>query len=176
MGEAESRIMETWSQENCEAVVSSLLTSLCPFDYPDGLLEHLYYQAELMISEANWHQLLRHNRKIHFVTTPPSPFYGWTLPPRIEAAGGANLLTDVIQRAERVYEKLHAFDPSLAAYSLTNAHRRQVVATCSLWELYHLINLRTAADAQWDIRQSMSQLHNILLKEQPLLARYIRRR
>ncbi len=66
--------------------------------------------------------------------------------------------------------------PEAAPYCVTNAHHRQVFASASLWELYHLINLRTSPEAQWDIAQVFTSLYKELQKHHPALARYAQRR
>jgi thymidylate synthase ThyX len=40
-----------------------------------------------------------------------------------------------------------------AEYALTNAHRRRVLLTCNLREIYHLARIRMDHHAQWDIRR-----------------------
>jgi len=52
---------------------------------------------------------------------------------------------------------------------VTNAHRRCLTATFSLWELYHLTNLRMKPDAQWDIRYTVEELFRQLRRLHPQL-------
>jgi thymidylate synthase ThyX len=130
----------------------------------------------MKISEANWHQLLRHNRKTNFSFSPPSIHFGITVPPNIQEAGVSDLYENFLAGAEKTYQKLADFCPTVADYCITNGHNRQVIATCSLWELYHLINLRTSPEAQWDIRQTFEQIHNELKEKQPVLTKFAQRR
>ena len=46
----------------------------------------------------------------------------------------------------------------MAAYALTNAHRRRVLLTTNLRELYHFVRLREDTHAQWDIRGIASEM------------------
>jgi thymidylate synthase ThyX len=159
-----------------EQLAQDALSDLRFFDNPLPELQHLHYQMELAISEANWHQLLRHNRRAHFSFGQPTVRLGYTTPPHVEAAGLAERYQSFIDEAEAVVQKLADWNPSIAQYAVTNAHHRQVTMTASLWELYHLINLRTSPEAQWDIRDTFQQLHEQLQAAQPALARYAKRR
>ncbi|MNH33894.1 Thymidylate synthase ThyX [compost metagenome] len=46
----------------------------------------------------------------------------------------------------------------------------------SLWEAYHLINLRTSEEAQWDIRETFEELFKQLYTVHPLLISQAKRR
>lgn len=173
--EAEEQAL-SYTLPELEQIAADALSELRFFDNPVDELSHLTYQMEITVSEANWHQLLRHNRKTHFTYTRPTIRFGYTIPPNIREAGLTEPFERIIEQAEKVYQKLASFQPNLADYCVTNAHHRQIFATASLWELYHLINLRTSAEAQWDIRQTFTQLHQSLAEHHPVLARFAARR
>jgi thymidylate synthase ThyX len=154
-------------------IIQDLMFEIGPFDQAPDEFKHLDYQAELLISEANWHQLLRHNRKTNFTFSQPSPYHGITIPPRVKEAGLDHLLIDLAYKSAKLFEKL---DESVAPYVVLNAHRRRVLAHFDLWEAYHLINLRTSEEAQWDIRQTFNDLYDQLMHVNPNLIRYAKRR
>ncbi|WP_172673609.1 FAD-dependent thymidylate synthase, partial [Calditerricola satsumensis] len=81
-----------------------------------------------------------------------------------------------IAAAEALFFDLEAVDPALAPYAVTGAHHRQVYASMSLWELYHLINLRTSPEAQWDIRMAMESLYEQVRAIHPSVIKYAKRR
>ncbi|MDR6226210.1 FAD-dependent thymidylate synthase [Desmospora profundinema] len=170
------QVVQNWSLEEKEAWVDQALKHLRFFDNPRDEFRHLHYHMEMQLSEANWHQLLRHNRGTHFTFGEPTVERGYTIPPHVREAG----LTDTFQRfltqAETTYARMLEHCPKAAPYCVTNAHHRQVNATASLWELYHLINLRTSPEAQWDIRDLFEQLHRELTRHHPVLAQYAQRR
>jgi len=134
------------------------------------------YAAEFCISEASWHQLLRHSRRIDFTYGPPSAENGYTVPPHVEAAGLAPKLRQTVEAATALYQRLQRQCPAAAPYVVTNAHRRQVTASLSLWELYHLANLRLRPDSQWDIRYSVEDLFLQVAELHPLLLAAAERR
>ena len=160
-----------------EQIIKDLLFEMQHFDMAPEVFKHVHYEAELLISEANWHQLLRHNRKTDFVFSNPTPHFGITIPPRIAEAGAADLLKDIAEESKKLYNLLVEVGfADEAEYVVLNAHRRQVFASFNLWEAYHLINLRTSEEAQWDIRETFEQLYRQLSAVHPLLISHAKRR
>lgn len=173
--EADKRA-EQATEEELKSIVSNGLSNLQFFDHPLELFQHVNYTVQLQISEANWHQLLRHNRKTHFTYQEPTIVNGYTIPPHIVAAGATAPFQRAMENANQLYVQLINELPQVAPYAVTNAHHRQLMATISLWELYHLINLRTSDEAQWDIRQTFQDLHDQLQQIHPTLLHFAKRR
>ncbi|MCS1351802.1 FAD-dependent thymidylate synthase [Mechercharimyces sp. CAU 1602] len=146
------------------------------FDNPMELFQHVHYQVEMKISEANWHQLLRHNRGARFTYGEPTTRFGYTIPPHIKEAGLTKLYSSFIEQATTIQQQLAQSHPLIAPYCVTNAHHRQITMTASMWEMYHLINLRTSPEAQWDIRIVFEELLSTWSNQHPILARYAKRR
>ncbi len=122
------------------------------YDNPLNVFKLVKYEAEFVISEACWHQLLRH-RKVDWTYKEPSISDGVTVPPNIADSGTSGLLMEAIKLSEDYYNKLCAQGLEIpAAYIVTNAHNRRLIGKFDLWELYHLINLRMSEGAQWDIK------------------------
>jgi thymidylate synthase ThyX len=163
---------QNMSDEKRDEIINDLLFEISSHDNPPEVFKTVDFDAELLISEANWHQLLRHNRKTDFIFHEPNPYHGITIPPRIKEAGLEHLLVDLAKKSEALYEELG----ELGAYVILNAHRRRVVAHFDLWEAYHLINLRTSEHAQWDIRQTFNDLYDQLNNVCPRLIQYAKRR
>jgi flavin-dependent thymidylate synthase len=166
----------TYAIFELEQIAEEALVHLRFFDNPVGEFEHLTYQMEMIVSEANWHQLLRHNRRTHFSFGEPTIRLGYTIPPHVEEAGLGAMFQILLEQVEQVYHAIASDCPEAAPYLVTNSHHRQIFATASLWELYHLINLRTSPEAQWDIRATFEQLLNELKEKQPIIAKYAQRR
>jgi thymidylate synthase ThyX len=174
--EAAKQTVQSWTQQEKEERLDAALRHLRFFDNPLDVFRHLFYHMEMHISEANWHQFLRHNRGTHFSYGQPTVDLGYTIPPHVREAGLTEPFSELIREADRLYEQLTEICPAAAPYVVTNAHHRQVTATATLWEMYHLINLRTSPEAQWDIRQTFEQLHKTLKEKHPVLVRYAQRR
>ncbi|GBD38845.1 Thymidylate synthase ThyX [bacterium HR37] len=138
-------------------------------DNPINAFKLICYEAEFVISEACWHQLLRH-RKVNWIFKEPTVSYGITVPPNIERAGLVDLLYEATSESERLYKKLVDDElPCVASYVVTNAHNRCVIGSFDLWELYHLVNLRMSEGAQWDIRNVIRALTREISKYHPNL-------
>ncbi len=162
---------------SAEAYLAAGLTALGPHDMLPEAFCWITYDAFMQISEANWHQLLRHCRGMRFQAGPPEIANGYTVPPNVEAAGLESLLAAAITQAERLYEELRQVAPaSVAGYAVINAHRRRVRTTFDLRQLYHLANLRLSPEAQWDIRDAVGQLFRQISAVHPRLCRAAQRR
>ncbi len=147
--------VEKLPPEKLESIFRLGIEKLGPHDNPHDALKLVSYTAEFVISEACWHQLLRH-RKVNWFAKEPCVSFGVTVPPNIKEAGARGTFMEAVEAGEELYGELarRGF-PQAASYSVTNAHNRKVVGVFSLWELYHLINLRMSEGAQWDIKETV---------------------
>ncbi len=147
------------------------VNSLSKHDNPTNIFKLIKYEAEFILSEANWHQLLRH-RKVNWIVKDPSVKNGITVPPNITESGNTDLLMKAVEMSERLYNKLveSGFETT-AHYVVTNAHNRRVIGDFDLWELYHLINLRMSEGAQWDIKKLIADLAEKIAKYHPNLVK-----
>ncbi|MDI3298651.1 MAG: FAD-dependent thymidylate synthase [Bacillota bacterium] len=130
----------------------------------------LAYRFEVELSEAAWHQLLRHSRRCQFYPGRPGGAGGWTLPPAVERAGLAGRLEAAVERAAAARRRLAAFSPEAADYLVVNAQRRRVQAEMDLAELIHLADLRGKPEAQWEIRGAVRAMVREAVRAHPFLA------
>lgn len=147
------------------------VNSLSKHDNPTNIFKLIKYEAEFILSEANWHQLLRH-RKVNWIVKDPSIKNGITVPPHVTESDSVGLLMEAVEKSEKLYDKLidNGFETT-AHYVVTNAHNRKVIGDFDLWELYHLINLRMSEGAQWDIKKLISELADKISKHHPNLVK-----
>ena len=151
-----------------ERIFSIAVGELGKHDNPVGIFRSVNYAAEFVLSEAAWHQLLRH-RKVSWTVREPSVGEGVTIPPHVTESGTEDLLLESVGRSERFYEELvRAGFRDVASYVVTNAHNRRVRGSFDLWELYHLMNLRMSEGAQWDIKRVIWQLAHEIDKVHPV--------
>ena len=137
------------------------------FDAPHREFEHVSFTFELVVSAACFAQLKRH-RMATLTVCDYDPALGLTVPPTIAEAGLEPQLRAVAARAEELHEEIARIAPEAAPYALTNAHRRRVVATMNLRELYHFSRLREDAHAQWDIRALAGEMRREIERVAPL--------
>ena len=159
-----------------ERIFSISTEALGRHDNPVRIFRSVNYAAEFVMSEAAWHQMLRH-RKVDWAIQEPSVRSGVTVPPNVKKSGTEELLREAVGASERLYEKLvDAGLGDVAPYVVTNAHNRRVMGRFDLWELYHLTNLRLSEAAQWDIRNVVRQLAERVEQVHPVFARAALRR
>ncbi len=152
-------------------VLKRSLEKLGKFDNPVNALKLVKYDVEFVISEACWHQLLRH-RKVNWLVQEPGIQSGITVPPHVEKSGTEDLLRKSVSESESLYKELVSENlPEVASYVVTNAHNRRLLGNFDLWELYHLINLRMSEGAQWDIKNITRILTEEISKHHPNLVK-----
>lgn len=159
------------SLEHKLEILKKSLEKLGKFDNPINALKLVKYGVEFVISEACWHQLLRH-RKVNWIVQDPGIHSGITIPPHIEKSGTEDLLGKAVSESENLYRDLVNENlPTVASYVVTNAHNRRMLGNFDLWELYHLINLRMSEGAQWDIKNITRILTEKISKHHPNLVK-----
>lgn len=152
-----------------EAELSGILRSVVPygpFDAPPSAYRFARYAVRFHLSEAGWHQLLRHRRAMEFSWAEPGMDGGAVVPPLVREAGAEGDLLRAVERAQEAAERLGADHPA-SRYLVLNAHRRPVMATFDLAEACHFIRQRGKADAQWEIRQAAHALHRLVSARHP---------
>ncbi|MFO7735629.1 MAG: FAD-dependent thymidylate synthase [bacterium] len=127
------------------------------------------FTFELILSATNYAQMKRHRISTQ-IKKSYNPELGVTLPESIKKAGGEHKFKEVIEKTEEFYGKLMKIFPHVASYVLTNAHRRRILLTLNLRELYHLSSLREDEHAQWDIRNTALQMRKLVQEKAPLSA------
>lgn len=169
VGDIEKHLSENTPE--LEKIFSISVEALGKHDNPAGIFRSVNYNAEFVLSEAAWHQLLRH-RKVSWTVKEPSVEDGVTVPPHVTESGTEELLLEAVGQSERFYEKLvDSGFHNVASYVVTNAHNRRVLGGFDLWEFYHLTNLRMSEGAQWDIKNVIGQLAQEIGKVHPVFVR-----
>jgi thymidylate synthase ThyX len=150
-------------------ILQKSIEKLGKFDNPINAFKLVQYSAEFVISEACWHQLLRH-RKTDWIYKEPGVSDGITMPPNVESAGIVNELRAAVKESENIYHKfIQQGLPLVASYTVTNAHNRRIIGSFDLWELFHLVNLRMSEGAQWDIKNVTHTLADEIGRHHPKL-------
>ncbi len=143
-----------------------LMKTLDTHGNPSSVLEKITYHFEFLLSESCWHQFLRH-RKIDFNWQYPTIDNGYIIPPSIKDSGSQEIFESALDKTRSIHDKLKKISPLLSHYTVTNAHYRRVSAEITLWEIYHLINLRMTPQAQWDIKNIVTEMVHQIEKVHP---------
>ncbi len=111
--------------------------------------ELLHYQFELVMSEAAYHQFIRHRMKTD-ISQAHSPVHGRTLPPLVRNAGFADEYRRALDALEEAYQALGA--GRRAEILLANGHNLRILADLNAREIVEMSRIRSDRHAQWDIR------------------------
>ncbi len=146
--------------------VEKCLEHLSEYDTLPREFEMGEFTFDLVMSSSCYAQFKRHR----MCTQLPGAYdlqLGVIMPASIKGIGKEKEFLEVMDSSAAMYETLGGGKWSAAAdYSLTNAHRRSVIAKINLRELYHFSRLREDAHAQWEIQE----LANVMCKEAIIVA------
>lgn len=141
-------------------------------DPPPREFEHGILSFEVVLSSAAYGQLKRHRMS----SQTPMPYdtaQGITVPPAIRKVGlGAELESAASDGADMA-ARLGGRGSPLAEYAMLNAHRRTVLMTLNLREMYHVSRLREDEHAQWDIRAVATDMSRLARKAFPVCSRLL---
>ncbi len=115
------------------------------------------------LSATAYAQLKRHRMSTQ-LPTGYEPSLGITVPRTISEAGGEVLFTEAAEKAASAARGLGR----RGRYLLTNAHRRQIRLSINGRELNHFSRLREDEHAQWDIRETASEMIRLVREKAPL--------
>jgi flavin-dependent thymidylate synthase len=149
-----------------ELIKSTLKNREC-WDRVERSFEMVDFEYELVVSASNYAQLKRHRMSTQIVQDYDISLH-YTVPPAIVETGMTPFFSEAMKRSEYMYDTLKRVYPSAKNYALTNGHRRRVLLKLNARELYHLVSLRDDEHAQWDIRETASDMKNLAEKQAPL--------
>ena len=164
------------SPEDRRAVVDRALSGLGPFDPPIRELESIDYTFDMSMDYGAFREYRRHRIQ----TTVPQLLTisnGYVVPPLVDEAACGDLFGQAMAASGDTYRRLAAeVSPKIAQYATTHAHLVRVLAKMNLRECYHLLKLRSAAQAHFTIRDVAEQALALLREVHPLLISYIQLR
>lgn len=173
--ESIKKLVMKLGREEKANIVKSASSKMDQFDHLIEPFRSVRYKFQVRLSEAAWHQLLRH-RMINFNAHRPTIENGYTIPPNIEKAGCTDVLKNAIDEAEKLYVELREKLPETSSYVVTNAHRRIVLMDTDLWAFDHYANLRCTPEAQWDIRNISFKMLDLIKEATPEVVEFLARR
>ncbi|MCE7861594.1 MAG: FAD-dependent thymidylate synthase [Chloroflexi bacterium CFX2] len=98
---------------------------------------------------------------------------GYATPLLIREAGFGSRYEAAMEAADKMYEKLHAFNPDVAQYIVPNGFNRRVLAQFNLREAFAFCQLRSAANAHFSIRRVAQKIYEDISRVHPLLTKYM---
>ena len=138
-----------------------ILIALRHLEFYDAVpreFEHVHFTYELQVSASCFAQLKRHR----MMTLTPQ-HYDTTLAPTVpQSILETGLVDEYLEHCSQAVDLHDAIAAShnkqVAEYALTNGHKRRVLVTMNLRELYHFARMRQDGHAQWDVRNIANQM------------------
>lgn len=121
----------------------------------------------LIISSACFGQLKRH-RIATISCQEYDPMLGYTVPQSVKIVGETERFAEIAKQTEELYRRIENKHPGIGSYILTNGHRKRVLVSVNLRELYHISRLREDSTAQWDIRDKAHKMTHLAKKVMPI--------
>lgn len=151
-----------------EQVILEALKEMEFYDAAPREFEHINFTFELNVSASCYAQLKRH-RICTQTVQPYDADAAPTVPQSIRETGLEEDYVVHLATAATFYRDVaEACGREVAEYVLTNGHRRRVLVTMNMRELYHFSRLRMDAHAQWDIRSIACEMVDAVTKVAPL--------
>ncbi|MBN2343247.1 MAG: FAD-dependent thymidylate synthase [Deltaproteobacteria bacterium] len=160
-------VADSMTEPQLKQVFETAFSKMEFFDTPPREFEHVHFTFDVSISAASFGQLKRH-RMMSQSSQRYNPSLGITVPPAVREAGMEKMFVAHAEDAEKLYTEIKSQLPDIAPYALTNAHRKRVLVTTNLRDLYHFCRLREDAHAQWDIRILASLMRKEAEKVMPM--------
>jgi thymidylate synthase ThyX len=164
--------VDAMSAEQRADLARQILAGRTRFDVPMRELEHFTFTFDVLLDQGAYFELKRHR----MMTQTPQPLttaLGYALPRRFGQAGMKGAFEQAMQAAQEAYAALFAFNPHIAAYIVPNAFNRRVLLTMNLRAIFHLVNLRAAANAHFAIRRIANLIRAEVVRASPLLGSYL---
>jgi thymidylate synthase ThyX len=164
-----AHVYPSLGDSDSEKIIFSRLKHLEKHDAVPREFELIQYIFDVKVSAACYGQLKRHR----MATIIPKKYdlcLGCELPRSFKDIDGIAKFEELRCKTEDLYNKVERWDPHLAEYVLMQAHRRRVIISMNLRELYHFTRLRMDNHAQWEIRQLATEMADIAQAESPVSA------
>jgi thymidylate synthase ThyX len=132
---------------------------------PGRALERAFYRFEVVSDYGAFRDLQRH-RMLSVEWQKLTPYNGYSMPPAVSEAGGAQAYAEAMDRSASLYEALDArFGPELAAYAVSLAHRVRYSIEMNAREAMHMLELRTTPQGHPEYRQVCQQMHRLIAEQ-----------
>jgi thymidylate synthase ThyX len=149
------------------------LGTMGKFDWPLRETEHITYTFDVVLDQGAYYEVKRHR----MMTQTPQELtcsLGYDTPSLIERAGFASEYGFAMDTAAIAFEKLAAWNPTVAGYLVPNGFHRRVLLTLNFREAFNFIQLRSASSAHFSVRRVAQQMAEQIRQAHPILGEYLR--
>lgn len=135
-----------------KAMLDEILAGVQPYELPIRETEHMNFTFELIMDQGAYYEFKRH-RMMSLTAQDLTADLGFTTPRMIAEAGCRPAYTQAMELAKQTWKTIYADLPHVAAYCVPNGFNRRMLASINYRSLFHLIRLRTKANAHYSIRK-----------------------
>lgn len=140
------------SEAEKQGLVDVMFDGLTDFDVPLRELEYADATFSLVMDQGAYFEFKRHRMMAQTVQDLTTRL-GYAIPKAVTEAGFEARYREAMDEAAKLFEKLAAWNPQVAAYIVPNAYNRRVLCRANLRELFHFIKLRCAKNAHFSIQR-----------------------
>ena len=134
--------------------------------------ENTYLRFEIVMNIGAWRDLHRH--RIHTQYRERFNVYnGFDIPEELKEAGFDKEYTGAIQKIEELFKKIEKFDPDIAQYCCTLAHKVKFIQYQNLRSFFWETELRTIPEGHPDYRKIEQKKIKLVQKIYPLISKYL---
>ena len=134
--------------------------------------ENAYLRFEIVMDIGSYRDLHRH-RMMTQERQSFSTFHGYTTPLELQHAGLAARFEESVERADRLFRKLHSTDHDLAQYVVPLAFRMRFYQWQNFRQLFWETELRTVSQGHPDYRFIEQEKYRLVKEKFPLLASFM---
>ena len=162
------------SAEARRDLADALLGPRGPHDAPPRALEMAVTTWDLVMDQGAYYEFKRHR----MMTQLPQALgvdLGYAVPRLMREVGLEDAYRAALDMAAATYDHLaRTLGPAVAAYVVPNAYNRRVLAHMNLREVFHFVELRSAANAHFSIRRIALGMAERLRAVYPALMAHLR--
>jgi thymidylate synthase ThyX len=134
--------------------------------------ENAYLRFEIIMDIGCYRDLHRH-RMMTQERQRFSTFHGYGVPSELEQAGLSSRFEEALQRADRLFRRMHAVDRELAQYAVPLAYRMRFYQWQNFRQLFWEAELRTVSQGHPDYRFIEQEKYRLVKEKFPLVASFM---
>jgi thymidylate synthase ThyX len=125
---------------------------------PGRAFESIDYRFDVLSDYGAFRDMQRH-RLLTIEWQPLTPYHGYSRPELVDAAGGAEMFDEVMERSSSLYDALAADYPYQASYAVSMAYRIRYVMQFNAREAMHMLELRSGPQGHPSYRRVALEMH-----------------
>src|SRR5215510_12096668 len=134
--------------------------------------ENAYLRFEIVMDIGSYRDLHRHRMMTQERQTF-STFHGYSTPAELQHAGLSGQFEEALERANRVFRRVHTIDPDLAQYTVPLAYRVRFYQWQNFRQLFWETELRTVSQGHPDYRFIEQEKYRLVKEKSPLIASFM---